>query len=457
MKATLSLCMIVRDEEDFLVGCLESVREVVDEIVILDTGSSDDTIKIAEDFGAAIYTFSWRDDFSMARNESIKHAHGDWILWLDADERLIPESIPVLKGLLKPEKRPVIYEVTIKNIRPNGDSYSLSSAHRLFTNKKGIYFTGRIHEQLSPSVAKLGGEERTAKIEIYHLGYSLQGPRAEKKNMRNRNLLERMVNESPRSAYAHYTLAQHYGLNKRHKRALEHYQVAYKLNQFTPEMSVSLLNTMCETLIELGRYDEARRKLHQSITTKPFQAGGYYLLYKLAYREQNYVQAANWLEKLLVMTSNVSQRNKSISTDVIIDKDRILYTLGELYLRMEMWEKAKESFESISTSQRKHLKVQKYLLDIYLHLMLFQQAENTVVGWLAKRPKNERLLTIYGMILIKQKRFNDAVDVYETLYRIKPDDSVIARRLIGLYGKVGRLEKAQELAKRVESDFVSVI
>jgi len=283
--------MIVRDEEDFLVGCLESVRNVVDQIVVLDTGSRDNTINIARDFDAEIHTLSWVNDFSLARNESIRHARGDWILWLDADERLTPESIPIINCLLRPERKPVIYEVTIKNMRPNGDSYSLSSAHRLFTNHKGIYFTGRIHEQLSPSVAKLGGEERTSKIEIYHLGYSVRGPRAVKKNARNRKLLVQMVRESPQSAYAHYTLAQHYGLNKLHKQALKHYRIAYELNQFTPEMSVSLLNTLCETLIELGMYQEARKKLHQSIITKPVQAGGYYLLYKLAYREKRYSHA----------------------------------------------------------------------------------------------------------------------------------------------------------------------
>ena len=84
----LSLCMIVKNEEKFLAGCLESVKNIVDEIIIVDTGSTDKTIEIANSYNAKVYHFEWKNDFSLARNESIKHATGDWILILDADERL---------------------------------------------------------------------------------------------------------------------------------------------------------------------------------------------------------------------------------------------------------------------------------------------------------------------------------------------------------------------------------
>lgn len=84
----LSLSMIVKNEERFLPGCLESVKGLVDEIVIVDTGSTDGTKKIAESCRAKIIDFKWCDDFSAARNESLRHVTGDWVLYLDADERL---------------------------------------------------------------------------------------------------------------------------------------------------------------------------------------------------------------------------------------------------------------------------------------------------------------------------------------------------------------------------------
>src|ERR1700730_15626481 len=87
-RAHVSLCLIARNEEANLPACLESAADLVDEIVVVDTGSTDRTKEVAARFGARIYDFAWVDDFSAARNESLRHASGDWIFWLDADDRL---------------------------------------------------------------------------------------------------------------------------------------------------------------------------------------------------------------------------------------------------------------------------------------------------------------------------------------------------------------------------------
>ncbi len=87
---TLSLCMIVKNEEKHLARCLSSVKDVADEIVIVDTGSTDKTIEIAESFSAKIFHFDWVNDFSAARNFALSKCTGDWILYLDADEELNP-------------------------------------------------------------------------------------------------------------------------------------------------------------------------------------------------------------------------------------------------------------------------------------------------------------------------------------------------------------------------------
>ncbi|PJA54950.1 MAG: glycosyl transferase, partial [Candidatus Marinimicrobia bacterium CG_4_9_14_3_um_filter_48_9] len=102
-------------EEEMLGECLASVKDVVDEMLILDTGSTDKTMDIARSFGATLHEMVWEDDFAKARNESIRHASCDWILWMDADERLLPESIPALKKLLKPVRRATLYNIHIQN------------------------------------------------------------------------------------------------------------------------------------------------------------------------------------------------------------------------------------------------------------------------------------------------------------------------------------------------------
>ena len=93
----LSVCLIVRNEEALLENCLKSVSQLADQLVVVDTGSTDKTLEIARSFNAEIYHFKWCDDFAAARNESIKYATGDWILWIDADERLSEASVPAFK------------------------------------------------------------------------------------------------------------------------------------------------------------------------------------------------------------------------------------------------------------------------------------------------------------------------------------------------------------------------
>ena len=90
-KQTISLCMITKNEENYLEQCLDSAKEIADEIIIVDTGSTDKTKEIAKSFGAKIVDFKWNEDFSEARNESLKHATKEWILVLDADEEIDPE------------------------------------------------------------------------------------------------------------------------------------------------------------------------------------------------------------------------------------------------------------------------------------------------------------------------------------------------------------------------------
>ena len=151
----ITLCMIVKNEELMLEDCLCSVHEIVDQIIIIDTGSQDKTVDIANKYNAEIHHFAWTGNFSDARNESIKYAKSDWILWLDADERLNPDSITELQKIInKKPIEPEIYKINIRNFQ-KGDYYYISDAHRLFSNNFGIEFSGRIHEQVSLSCKNL--------------------------------------------------------------------------------------------------------------------------------------------------------------------------------------------------------------------------------------------------------------------------------------------------------------
>jgi hypothetical protein len=187
-KNTLSLCMIVKNEEKNLVKCLKSVRDIVDEMIIVDTGSTDKTKDIATVFGARVFDFPWTGDFSAARNESLKKATGDWIFVLDADEVLSPSDFPELKTLLnKPSPKPVAYSVSTRNYTQNvsvigwtkntrqypeeaGVGWVKSDKVRLFTRNKKIFFTNPIHETVEASLRNANIPYFTCNIVVHHYG-----------------------------------------------------------------------------------------------------------------------------------------------------------------------------------------------------------------------------------------------------------------------------------------------
>jgi O-antigen biosynthesis protein len=119
-RPKLSLCMIVRDNAGTLPACLESIRPWVDEMIVVDTGSVDETPRIVESFGAKLFHFPWCDDFSAARNESLRHATGDWLFWMDSDDTIPPECGRGLRELVENQKEPSVVAYVMQVHCPGG-------------------------------------------------------------------------------------------------------------------------------------------------------------------------------------------------------------------------------------------------------------------------------------------------------------------------------------------------
>lgn len=439
---TLSVCMIIKNEQDFLDGCLRSIQDVADEIIILDTGSTDKSLDIARKYKAKIHTFDWIDDFSTARNESIRQASGDWILWLDADERLLPESVPELKKLLKPESKPLAYILQIQNLLPDGKNYKLSGAHRLFTNHKGIHFSGRIHEQIAYSLSELGGEERKCTVSLIHLGYGLDTQTQDKKNQRNRHLLLQMVKDEPENAYAHYTLAQNYGLEKEWKKASEHYRIAMVKHKFEIDMECSLYNTYAESLFHLKKIQEAKELASKSIQRIPRQVGAYYLLFKIT--EQT-PESLEWLLKLEQMNSQVHKKGKQLSSDVLLPRDDILFEIIKRYEQLNQPGSVLKWIGQLTpaTQERPDILLKKARSALSFNDP--QTAKQTLDH--PRLAKNPEALDLLGLIYIQSGSFDAAIQIYEQLFKIMPHDRNIVKRLAGLYAKTGQNEQATILVE----------
>lgn len=205
----VSLCMIVRDEEADLPACLATSAELVDELVVVDTGSADGTRAAAEQFGARVFDFAWRDDFAAARNESLRHATGDWIFWLDADDRIDGANRDRLRALfagLGDEN--VGYVMTYLALREMGRDRASAAHHvKLFPNRPDIRWQYRVHEQILPAIERSGGEARLTDVVIHHLGY--QDPTAVRRKLeRNMRLLRLEESDHPGDPYTVFNLGR---------------------------------------------------------------------------------------------------------------------------------------------------------------------------------------------------------------------------------------------------------
>ena len=205
----ISLCMIARDEERYLEACLKAALPAVDEIILVDTGSTDRTVEIAKAFGAKVHTYRWRDDFSAARNEALKRAKGDWILALDADEVLAEGAAEVIRrGVSRPEY--CGYALPLVSPMDDGSEVGCYMV-RLFVNRPEIRYRYLIHEQVIPDLnhfARRSGR-RLGRLDarIVHHGYKSEAMNDHDKVERNRRLFLKQLEHYPRDVYSWYKWA----------------------------------------------------------------------------------------------------------------------------------------------------------------------------------------------------------------------------------------------------------
>jgi hypothetical protein len=239
--------MIVRDEERSLERCLESARASVDEIVVVDTGSSDATPEIARRLGARVATFAWCDDFSAARNAALALAEAPWRLVLDADEWIVAGagSLASLRGLA-PEFIGQISVASAFDDARGGVGYAPSWLPRLLP--RGVRYTGRVHEQPESMLPR-----RRLELVAAHDGY-LDAHKASKAG-RNERLLTLALGETPDDAYLHYQLGKDRELRSHFATALPHYERALAGADAAAAWRHDLVLRTMFTFKKLGRFE----------------------------------------------------------------------------------------------------------------------------------------------------------------------------------------------------------
>ncbi len=314
----ISLCAIVKDEESTLSKCLSSANKFVNEIVILDTGSTDKTVNIAQGYGAKVHHFEWCDDFSAARNEALKYVTGDWILVLDADETLAPEIIPQLREAIQREEY-LLINLVRDEIGAAQSPYSMVS--RLFRNHPDIKFSRPYHALVDDSVSEILQKEPHWQIgyiqgiAILHSGYQQSQINRKNKLVKAQAAMEEFLAKNPDDAYVcsklgalymdlgkipqsiqllskgvslsdenydilhelYYHLGIAYSRLKNYHQAIAHYQAAIKLPIY-PILKLGAYNNLGNLLKEKGDLNGAKKAYETTLKIDPSFTSGYYNL-----------------------------------------------------------------------------------------------------------------------------------------------------------------------------------
>jgi len=306
--------MIAKNEESNIATALKSVEDIAFERIVVDTGSTDKTAQIAESMGAKVHHFEWIDDFAAAKNASIEHATGDWILSLDADEYLLPDDAQRLLHILeetKPEperfKDCLAISFILVNIDDSGRQMTKSSILRVFRNIPSIRFTGRIHEQLTVEKKNI---KHTNDVTLMHTGYSETIRNKTGKAQRNIEMLKKELESNPKNLSLKAYLANTLSMSadeKEQKEAetlFEEIRNSGKSSQINSTLIIKLyIFVISKYLNEPGKLAESERMCKKALTAFPGSIDFEYLLavilHKKGENEKSWQHLKNCEENLI--------------------------------------------------------------------------------------------------------------------------------------------------------------
>lgn len=360
MSATIALTMIVKNEEDHLTACLGSVQDQVDEIIIVDTGSTDDTLAIAKRYTPYVFEYPWQGDFSAARNYALEKASCSWIFFLDADEILLRKT-GTLKEIIQRHKESDAFLLPLEN--PTLDpSIQVNRYHvlRLFKNKPAYRFSGIIHEQVTIQ------NDDTAKIVrgpvIRHLSPSVSVRNS--KRARNLNLLTQALAQDLQNSFLQYYLGIEWLLLNKPEKALTYLRTAYStLRDDNLLIKAPALRSLIICLQSLGKIEEALILCLEADFKYPEFTDIYYLTGTLFTEKREFSLAVKWFMQALVCGEPPAIYSHMQGTESYLSH----YYLGYCYDMLGDVETARNHYE---TSLQLNPKYPYPLLNLFLNLRL---------------------------------------------------------------------------------------
>jgi glycosyltransferase involved in cell wall biosynthesis len=477
----LSLCMIVRDEEERLGNCLESVQGLVDEIVVVDTGSVDRTVEVAERYGARIGHFPWCDNFSAARNVSLELATGDWILWLDADDLLPAEEHARIRHLTEQGRDKCYFFV----LDDQGYEQVSCLQMRLFPNLPGVTFEMPIHEQVTPSLARLGIEMVSTDIRVVHTGYTTPDVVRAKKD-RYLGIMEQWLEEHPENYIVRSHVALTYHTTGHLDEAVDAYRkIVYEsdcLQDRNYVIYTTALLFLGRTYLKKGEVDRAFEYARKAEEVDPDYILTRLSLAEIGVRREAFPEALRYAEGLLsggqqMTFFPIDQREIVYSAHLlcgqaqqglgdldaaekyflqaaeipVVRRGEALGSLSELYKVQGKLDRAIEVLteaHEIDPDETKHL---FNIGSIYLEQKKLEEASDFFQKVIDRVPDFSSALLNLGYIAKVQGRPEEAEEIYRRAIEIDPDGVEARANLAHLHLDQERFEEAREVFREVRA------
>lgn len=291
-RIKLSACMMVKNEEEMLPRCLNSIKHIVDEIIVVDTGSTDSTIEIAQSFGAKIYHHPWEQDFSKHRNQSIGYATGDWFIIIDADEELDAYHIKKenLKDKLGKAPRELhCFLINLLDKDAKGNIATIAKSARIFRNGVGVEYRGLVH-----NTAYYSGKVMELDLNLFHYGYALPAPQMQAKYRRTSSMLLKRIENDPHDYAAYFYLCQVYMQMEEPQKAVTYAQQCLdilpteKKSGIDTSFYYSLYHSIAISYMSMNDYSTAEEIVRKGLTLLVDEIDLYYDLACIGYFSNNF-------------------------------------------------------------------------------------------------------------------------------------------------------------------------
>ena len=443
----ITLSMIVKNEEKRLRDCFESVKDAVDEIVLVDTGSTDATLEIAKEYTTKIYSFPWTNDFAAARNYALDKSTGEWILYLDADERVSGSSSGELKKITAgPGKR--AYQCIIKNVDEYNGRPSTMLYTRLFPNNPKIRFEGAIHEQIENSLITNNYKIINSGIEIIHIGYSTNKDQLKIKAERNLNILLQEYNNR-KTSYLAFHIGQSYAVLENKIKALEFFNIALEDNNLKKEYRALAFRYKAVDSAERQNWKESLENITNSLRNDQDQPLALLVAAKIYVKTGNFAEAEKCCLRAYEVNSGFLKGTKSSYQTIYLEEKDILYHCLNVSLSSSNKNLFNSFYKKYSSLHDGGNKIEMELFEILLNNRNAEEKDAEKVLEAVSAGNMELILEMLNSYSDNKFKTN----LLREINRIFPGNSIVLNKLaLSLASQIRFKEAEENLLKSYEAN-----